>query len=119
MWIMEFIYVRKTDFMYGYKDNVTVSEPEACKNSTYSRKFKSLVSKKEWEHIIFSSRITSRIHTAIVLESILPPTYYFVYNVSANKGTLLTRGKISIHYVKIRRSGQNFLPKRILLKAEM
>ena len=46
MWIMEFPYVKKTDFMYGYKDNVTVSEPGICKISTYSRKFKSLVNKK-------------------------------------------------------------------------
>jgi len=43
---MEFTYVIKTDFMYGYKDNVTVSGTDACKISTYSRKFNSLVSKK-------------------------------------------------------------------------
>ncbi len=46
MWIIEFPYVKKTDLMYRYKDNVTVSEPGICKISTYSRKFKSLVSKK-------------------------------------------------------------------------
>ena len=43
---MEFPYVKKTDFLYSYKDNVTVSEPGICKISTYSRKFKSLVNKK-------------------------------------------------------------------------
>ena len=43
---MEFPYVKKTDFLYSYKDNVTVSEPGICKISTYSRKFNSLVSKK-------------------------------------------------------------------------
>ena len=46
MWTMEFTYVKKTDFMYGYKNNVTVSETDACKISTYSRKFNSLVRKK-------------------------------------------------------------------------
>lgn len=88
------------DYLYGHKNNITVSITETCKISTYSRKFKSLVSKKEWEHIIFSSQITSRIHPAIARESILPPTYFFIYNISANKGPVLTRGKISIHYVK-------------------
>ncbi len=46
MWTIEFPYVKKTDFMYGYKNNVTVSETDACKISTYSRKFNSLVRKK-------------------------------------------------------------------------
>jgi hypothetical protein len=43
---MEFTYVKKTDFMYGYKNNVTVSETGVCKINTYSRIFKSFVSKK-------------------------------------------------------------------------
>jgi len=46
MKIMEFTYVKKTDFMYGYKNNVTVSEPGICKISIYSIKFNSFVSKK-------------------------------------------------------------------------
>ena len=45
MWTMEFTYVKKTDFMYGYKDNVTVSEPGICKISTYSRILKYFMKK--------------------------------------------------------------------------
>jgi len=97
--------------MYRYKDNVTISEPGICKINTYSRKFKSLVSKKEWEHILFSSRITSCIHPAIGLVSIFPPTYYLVFNVFINRGKFSHGEKISIHYVKTRRGGQKMLPK--------
>jgi hypothetical protein len=43
---MEFTYVKKTDFMYRYRNNVTVSGTDACKISTYSRIFNSLVRKK-------------------------------------------------------------------------
>jgi hypothetical protein len=81
--------------MYRYKNNVTVSEAVICKISTYSRKFNSLVRKKECEHIIFSSQITSHIYPATGLVSILPPTYYFVFNISVNtvnNGTVFTRG---------------------------
>ncbi|MFA5229102.1 MAG: hypothetical protein WC446_05075 [Candidatus Paceibacterota bacterium] len=38
--------VQKTDFMFGLLNNVTISETDACKISTYSRKFNSLVNKK-------------------------------------------------------------------------
>ena len=37
---------KKMDYLYGHKNNVTVSETDACKISTYSRKFNSLVRKK-------------------------------------------------------------------------
>ncbi|MFA5229168.1 MAG: hypothetical protein WC446_05405 [Candidatus Paceibacterota bacterium] len=33
---------KKMDYLYGHKNNVTVSETDACKISTYSREFKSL-----------------------------------------------------------------------------
>lgn len=44
---MEFTNVKKMDYLYGHKDSVTVSETDACKISTYSRKFKSFFIKKE------------------------------------------------------------------------
>ena len=55
---MEFPYVKKTDFLYSYKDNVTVSEPGICKISTYSRKIKSMCAKRmETPYFIFSNNI--------------------------------------------------------------
>ena len=59
MWIMEFTYVKKTDLMYRYKDNVTVSETDACKISTYSRIIKYFMSKKRMgtPHFLFSNNI--------------------------------------------------------------
>lgn len=51
--------VQKTDFMFGLLNNVTISETDACKISTYSRIIKYFMSKKRMgtPHFLFSNNI--------------------------------------------------------------